>query len=272
MMRAATILLLMTLLPVAAEAEQHPLLGRDVYVQFGDFRTHRDVDVGVDGGIDVPGSRIDLEGELGESSTDDALAIEVRWRFADRWRVATQFFDVSDNGSVQLQRDILFDGYEFRAGVALSASSELRITRLFFGREFSRDERHEFGLGGGLHFLDLSASATGEAWVDNASVGTTTGAGTASGVLPNLGAWYNWAPNDRLAVTARLDWLSANVDPFDGAIVNASAGINYRVAKNIGVGVNYNMFSLSAGVSDSGWRGSVDIRFYGPYAYMSLYW
>lgn len=271
-MRGLAALLVTALLPVAALAESHPLLSGKVYVQLGDFVIRSDVDVRVDGTVDALGSTIDLEADLGSSATGDALAAELRWRFADRWNVATQLFKVSDSSSAQLQRDIEFGGYEFRAGIDLSTSSKMQITRLFFGREYSHDESHEFGIGGGLHVLDLSATVTGEAWVDTASIGRTTGAGKASGPLPNLGAWYNWAPNDRLAVTARLDWLSANIDPYDGAIVNASAGIDVRIAQNFGVGVNYNVFSLSAGVSDSGWRGSVDIRYHGPYAYISAYW
>ena len=129
-----------------------------------------------------------------------------------------------------------------------------------------------FGIGVGLHALDLSASVTGEARIEGASVGESRAEGSADGPLPNIGAWYIWAPNDRWALTTRLDWLSASIDAYDGTIVNASAGFNFRIMKNIGAGINYNVFTLNVNVSDSDWSGKADVRLHGPYAYVSVYW
>lgn len=265
-------LAVLLLLPQFVLADTHPLIADKFVVHVGDFVANKDVEVRVDGPLDVLGTPIDVEGELGGSGHEDALAAELRWRFGERWQVAAQLFRVSDSASATITRDIDFAGYQFQAGAALDVESGADITRVFFGRDFIRDDTRVFGIGFGLHQIELSASVAGEAYIDGVSVGSRRAAGSASGPLPNLGAWYTWAPNDRWALTGRLDWLSADIDPYDGTIVNASAGVNYRVARNFGVGLSYNFFVLNAGVSDSGWRGEVDVRYQGPYVSVSAYW
>ncbi len=272
-MRKLTVLVLTgLLLPMGSAIAEHPLLGSKFYLNIGDFVATKDVEIRVDGSVDVVGTKVKLASALGTSTHEDALAAEARWRFSDRWQVSAQLFRVKDRGSTTLARDIEFAGYEFRAGVDVSAEAGVEITRLFVGRDLIRDEHRAFGVGFGLHQIEISASVAGEAYVNDASVGARRASGSANGPLPNLGAWYIWAPDDRWAMTARLDWLSADVDPYDGTIINASAGVNYRLARNFGIGASYNVFSLAVGVSDTGWRGDAEITYHGPYLMVSAYW
>lgn len=271
-MRVLVVLVLATCLAGQAMAEPHPLIARKVYFQAGSFFTRQDIDIRVDGDSGETGTTIDVEAVLGLSSRDDVFAGELRWRFTDRWQIATQYFRFNERAASELQQNIDVEGLEFLAGDILSAGTKLDVTRLFLGRDLLRKERHVFGVGLGLHLLDLSATVTGEARIEGASVGRRSAAGSANGPLPNVGAWYIWAPNDRWALTTRLDWLSASIDPYDGTIVNASAGFNYRIMKNLGAGINYNVFTLNVNMSDSDWSGKADIRLHGPYAYVSAYW
>ena len=227
MMRRFLVLALAAWLPAHAMAESHPLIERKVYFQAGSFFTR---------------------------SRDDVFAAELRWRFTERWQIATQYFKFNERAVNVLRQDIDVQGLEFLAGDILAASTKLDVTRLFIGRDLLRNERHVLGIGVGVHMLDLSAE------------------GSADGPLPNIGAWYIWGPNDRWALTTRLDWLSASIDAYDGTIVNASAGFNFRIMKNIGAGINYNVFTLNVNVSDSDWSGKADVRLHGPYAYVSVYW
>ena len=272
MIRRLVVLVLATWLSADALAEPHPLIERKVYFQGGTFFTRPDIDIRVDGDAGEIGTTVDVEAVLGLSARDEMFAGELWWRFTDQWRVAMQYFKFNERAASVLELDIEFEGLEFLAGNILSAGTKLNVTRLFVGRDLLRNERQVFGVGLGVHLLDLSASVTGEARVEGENVGRTAAGGSADAPLPNIGAWYTWAPNDRWAVTSRLDWLSASIDPYDGTIVNASAGFNYRITKNIGAGINYNVFTLNVNMSDSGWSGKADIKLHGPYAYVSAYW
>ena len=272
-MRTPKILLVvMSLLSAQVALAEHPLLSSKFLFHIGDFVATKDVELSVDGNVGERGTYVDLEAAWGAKEQEDVLATEARWRFGERWQVAAQFFRTSFTRPASLDRDIDFAGYQFRAGVDVSAQAGFKITRLMVGRDFVRDEEHLFGAGFGLHQIEIGAALSGEAFIDDVSIGATRAAAKANGPLPNLGAWYVWAPNDRWALTARLDWLSADVDPYDGTIINASAGANLRLLRNIGVGINYNVFSLDVGVTDSGWRGEFDLRYHGPYLMVSAYW
>jgi len=87
--------------------------------------------------------------------------------------------------------------------------------------------------------------------------------------LPNLGFWYTRVPTEKWALTNRLDWLSASVHRYDGTIVNASPGVNHAAGRHWGMGLNYNLFHLDASVDDAAWSAKVELRYHGPYAYLS---
>jgi hypothetical protein len=267
-----TIVLVCGLLLSQATLAEHPLVSSQFLFHIGDFRATKDVEIRVDGAGDVLGTPVDLSSAFGASDREDSFVTEARWRFGERWQVAAQYFRMSSSSTASLARDIDFAGYEFRAGVNVAAESGMKIARLFFGRDFVRDGAHTLGAGIGLHQIEISAAVSGEAFVDDVSVGARRAAGSANGPLPNVGAWYIWAPNDRWAVTTRVDWLSANVDPYDGTIINASAGVNFSFTPHVGVGLNYNVFSLDVGVTDDAWRGEIDIDYQGPFIMVSAYW
>lgn len=267
-----TIVLVIGLLLSQATLAEHPLVSSEFQFHVGDFIAKKNVNIRVDGAGDVLGTPIDLSSEVGARDRENSLAAEARWRFGERWQVSAQYFSMSSGSTASLARDIDFAGYEFRAGVNVSAESGIKIARLFFGRDFVRDGAHTFGAGMGLHQIEVSAAVSGEAYVNDVSVGTRRASGSANGPLPNIGAWYVWTPNDRWAVTTRLDWLSAKVDPYDGTIINASAGVNFSFTPHVGVGINYNVFSLDVGVTDDGWRGEIDIDYQGPFIMVSAYW
>ncbi len=93
-----------------------------------------------------------------------------------------------------------------------------------------------------------------------------------SGVVPNIGGWYTHSLSPRWAFTSRLDWLGADIGDYDGQIINAAIGVNWKIAKHFGLGLNYNYMELDFGIKDSSWRGDLVSRSHGFYAYLSAYW
>ena len=90
--------------------------------------------------------------------------------------------------------------------------------------------------------------------------------------MPNIGAWYIRTLSDRWSLRARFDWLEADVDIYDGRMINASASVNYAFSNHVGVGASYNIFQLNVGVDEDGWRGDVKTSYEGLFVHASLYW
>jgi hypothetical protein len=95
---------------------------------------------------------------------------------------------------------------------------------------------------------------------------------TTQGPVPNIGVWYKYSISENWALRGRLDWLSASIGKYDGQLTNASFGVNYQVARNFGIGLNYHNFKLDVTVDESDWRGRVITSYDGLYVYLSFFW
>ena len=94
----------------------------------------------------------------------------------------------------------------------------------------------------------------------------------AAAPLPNIGAWYTYSISPNWAFKGRLDWFGASIDDYDGELINASAGLNYQVLKNFGLGIHYNHFNLDVGIQKPDWRGEIRTTYEGIFASASFYW
>ena len=262
----------MALSPAYARADTHPLIDAEFTVLVGQFLADTSTSIRVDGTTNLPGFDIDINEQFDLGAFDNSIALEAQWRFGERWKVAAQYFRFSDSSAVVLEDDIRWGDLEFRAGVGIESTSALNVTRVFFGRDFLRTEDRAFGVGFGLHQLGIEMTVAGAAWVDDVLVADAEGRAEVSKPLPNIGSWFTWSPAEKWALRARLDWLSASIDPYHGSIINASAGVNYQFNRHIGVGLNYNLFELDVGVDHSGWRGEIDMLYHGPFVHVSAYW
>jgi hypothetical protein len=271
--RAAIALLAMLAVPANALADVHPLIDNRFAAQTGKFFASTRLTMRVDGAVGVtPGSVFEFNQAFRDKDDDDTFAVEFDWQFGELWSFGLQHFEFFDNDSASLQRDIEWEGVTYPAGIDVAGGNGLTVTRLYFGRDFVRDDKQVFSAGFGIHWLEISAYIQGEGLVDDNSIGFAREEAEASGPLPNVGAWYVYTPNDKWAFTARAGWLSASVDPYDGEIINTSVGVHYTVAKHFGLGLHYNLFRLNVGVDDTGWRGEVDFRYHGPFISIAAYW
>ena len=162
--------------------------------------------------------------------------------------------------------------YVFNEGTSVDAGIDMQITRLFFGRKFWGSDTLEAGFGIGGHILDLTGYINGNATINGEDVGFVQERASVSQPLPNIGGWFRRVYAERWIVRARLDWLAADVDKYDGQIINSSLGFAFSVNRNFGVGLSYNFFEIDLGVDNTNWQGRIRSRFEGPYLALTLYW
>lgn len=274
------LLLLMLGLPLAASGQQsadmHPYLGNTFFALVGLFRPDQRMRLGLEGSVEIPESApapfLDFSQNFGLTGSDDSIAAEIGWRFSDNWQLRGQYFRVDSTSRVTLEQDIEWGDYEYSAGTAVEAASDMQITRLFFGRTFRSSESHEFGLGIGAHILNLEALVAGNATIDGAEIGFRQERASIAQPLPNFGAWWVYGLSKHWAANVRFDWLSASVGKYDGRIVNSAASLTYAVGEHAGVSLAYNYFELALDIDDTSWRGRAKIRFNGPYLALIGYW
>ena len=270
---------------VAQEADDvHPILTSKYSINVGVFFPERSFEIGVDGSVptsNVPGGGgvetddrrdIDVSEQFKLSSSETTQAYEIGWRFGKKWSLRGQYFKVGGSRSAVLEEDVVWGDYTFGAGTGVAGGIDVSITRVFVGRRFSNRDNYEWGIGAGVHRLDLSAYIAGQAIINNEPPVFTERRASTHGPLPNLGAWYVYTFNERWALTTRIDWLSASIDKYSGTIINASAGINFALNKHFLLGASYNYFEIDIDIKDDPWRGYAESVIDGAFGYISFHW
>ena len=159
----------------------------------------------------------------------------------------------------------------FLAGTRATVGTEFELTRAVWDYTLDKSDNFDFGISAGFHWLHIRGFAEGLIETpDGPSFARETASVDAP--LPNIGFVYMHSLSPKLAYRARLDWFSANIDPYDGIFVNASFGFNYTLTERIGLGINYNYISLDVGVDGDNWRGEVETSYDGLYAYLGITW
>lgn len=258
--------------PVAAQqaGDYHPFLTNKFSLGVGAYFPDKDFTIRVDGS--VPDEEIDFDKTLKHDTSDTTVAFNFRWRFGEKWSVMGQYWSLDTSGGAVLEQDIEWEDVVFKEGTFANGGAGTTVGRVFFGRVFSSGAQHEFGLGVGLHWLELDTFLEGEIIVDENTTEFQRVSVDAAFPLPNIGGWYMYSWSPKWLFETRVDWLSASIGDYSGGILNASAGINYQAFKNIGIGLYYNSFSVDVDVDKSDWRGKVESKQNGPFIALTATW
>ena len=254
------------------QSNEHPYLTDKFFVDVGVFFPERQYKISVKSTIPGPTDPIDFEADVGARDTDELFSLNSGWRFGEKWQLELQYFAASSSRGASLEEDVEWKDVVFEAGTGVKAGQDFTLVRTFFARRFESGEKHEFGVGAGLHWLEFGAFIEGN--INIAGVGSTFRRESVEALapLPNIGAWYMHSLSPKWALKTRLDWFSASFGEYGGTMTNASIGLNYQVFKNAGIGLNYNAFILDIDVNKTNWRGNANISYEGLYAYLSFYW
>lgn len=249
----------------------HPWLEDDFIISLGAFLPSKEFKIRVDG--QIPGNDIDF-GETADVSEDDASASLVfRWKFGEKWSVSGQYWGTEDDGEAALSEDVTWGDNVLQAGSNVGAGVSTDVARLFFGREFFTDaDHHEFGLGAGLHWLQIEAYMDGEFFVNDQSTGFRREQVSADLPLPNVGAWYWYSFSHRWLLTTHLDWFSASIDEYSGSLWDAGVGINFQAWEHVGFGLTYKYFKIDVDVEKSDWNGKAELTHDGPFLSATVNW
>jgi hypothetical protein len=271
--RLFLVMLLVPMMPVSLLAQStdvHPILTDEFHLGLGFFFPDKTLKFRVDGTVLQP--EIDFEESLRFDNTEETGNLIFGWRFGEIWQVQGQYWEVSDGGGAILDEDIEWEDLVFKKGTFANAGVGLDVARIFFGRRFSSGPNYEFGLGAGVHWLEIHAFLEGQILTSEENTEFERAAVKADFPMPNIGAWYHYSWSPRWALTARVDWLSASVGDYSGGIWNGLVGVHWAPWRHFGLGLSYNYFSLDGDVDKSDWRGGVGLKQVGPFLGLTTTW
>ena len=258
--------------PLAAQDyDFHPILSDSFDVSLGWFRSDNTFNISAG---EISDDEIDFGDNVGVDESSTLIDLELRWKFGNekKWMLAGQYFNNNADGSLELEEDVKWQEVIFREGTFVGAGVDLAVTRLFFGRSLIKKDRHDFGVGLGLHVLDFESYIEGEILLDDESTGFHRGEASKSQPLPNIGTWYNFSPAKKWLISARIDWISANIGDYDGTLWNTNVGVNYQAFRHVGFELSYQYFNLNLKVDDDDFVGGIDLTYSGPVIAVTANW
>jgi hypothetical protein len=250
---------------VAVAQDYHPQLSDNFGFSIGWMRSSNSFKLESDLGDDI-GDEIDFGDSLGVSKHSTFVNVQLKWNIGSqrKWAVSGQYFSNDAKGSKFLTEDIEWDGLTWREGSFVNSGVKLSVSRLFVGRSFIKNDRHDFGIGAGIHNLKIKAFIEGEVKIDDETTDFQEGDVDESQILPNVGGWYLFSPAQKWLLHARVDWIGASIGDYDGHMWNTNVGVNWQAFDHIGFDLSWQYFNLNVNVDSDDWTGGADMRYSGP--------
>ena len=262
-----------SLLAQDQDSDFHPVLSDNFILGVGLFRSDNAFKLSAGVGGDISDD-IDFGDSVGVDETATLFNAQLRWKFGKKrkWSLWGQYFETDASGNATLSEDVEWEGLIFREGTFVEGGVDISIARLFLGYSIVKKPQHDFGVGAGIHNLDLGAFIGGEVRINDETTGYQRADVGASQPLPNIGTWYNFSPAKRWLLHGRVDWISANIDVYDGTMWNFNAGVNFQAWKHVGFDLSYQYFDLELSVDDGDWIGGAKMSYSGPVVSMTFNW
>jgi opacity protein-like surface antigen len=247
---------------------KHPLLSNKFTFVVGAYSSFKTMKIGVNG--TNQNDIIDFNEKFNFNDNEITPFFYFNWRFLKNWSLSAEYFGIKNVNSATFNENIEWEDYVFNAGLSIKAGFKVNMYRIMFGRTISKGLKHELGAGLGFHALETEVFLEGQAYINEEITGEGADTEFKRSVvnvvapLPNIGAWYFYAPTDKWMFNARLDWLGIKIGDYTGSMWNFAAGANYQFHKNIGVGLKYRYFDFTATVDNEKWDGKLDLIFHGP--------
>jgi hypothetical protein len=205
----------------------------------------------------VAGTTVDAEKLLGLDDKLNKGSIAMMFRFADRSRVAIDYFKLTRHGDVVLNQPIVVGTSTYLVSDRVLTDLDLRILGLTYTYSFIRTERFEVGAGLGIRIGQ--AEGSGE-------VPARRQLDTFDGVapLPTLTLDGTWRITKRFSLNSRVQYFAVHTGGVDGSLSSLHADVQYRAWKNLAVGLGYSKLGVVVDSADPGNTGRLDLQVTGP--------
>ncbi len=191
-----------------------------------------DTELRLDADDGTTGTPVSGEDDLGLADRGEFADIEAEVRIRERHFVRFNYFRLDRAATTTITREIQFGNDTFEPGDEVETTLDLREFTATYAYRFVRKPRFELYGSFGLHLTEFVAEGRVRARglrEDEREVAP----------LPALGLGAEVAFTNRIFMSAFVDYLQANVDDFEGEILDARITALYRFTRNLSAGLGY---------------------------------
>lgn len=210
------------------------------------------------------GTTIDANRILGMAGDDDVVRLDGYLRLAERHRVDFGWYGVRFEGSRTVDQDIEVGDRVFAAGQTVNSLLRVNTYKLGYSYSFYRNEKVELGLGLGAQVQDVTIRLS-------QAGGPETETRRVTAPLPVFGFRLDYAITRRLTAHGTVQLFLIEYEKYSGRLTDVEVDLEYRLFRNLAIGVGYNAYQLDLGAEGKRFRGEIDYRFNGVLLYGTLY-
>jgi opacity protein-like surface antigen len=205
------------------------------------------------------GTDVSLEDDLGFSDRKTLGSFFAGARLGQRWKIEFEYFQLNRSNSHTISKTINWGDQTYPINTTVDGKFDSTVYRLSGGYSFVKNDQAEVGAALGLFVTDFKAS------LSSSGIGAQSADTLAP--LPTIGLYGAYAFSPRWLLTGRVDYFSLNYNDYNGSLTSVTAGIDYRIARNFGIGAGYRYVDYDLTVSKSDFNGGVRYKFSGPTVY-----
>jgi hypothetical protein len=191
-----------------------------------------ETDLRLDADDGTPGTPISAEDDLGLADRSESADVEAEVRIRERHFVRFNYYRLDRSATTVLTEQIQFGNDTFEPGDEVASTLNLREFVATYAYRFLRKPRFEMYGSFGIHLTELVARgevAARDLREDQREVAP----------LPALGLGAEVLFTDRIFASIFVDYLQANVNDFEGRVLDARFTALYRFTRNLSAGLGY---------------------------------
>ncbi len=222
------------------------------------FYATSDADIRVDSRtLDVSGTLIDFEDDLGVDRRKALPMFGLQWRFAERHSVGLAYFELRRSGRAILEDEIRWGNAVYPVSADISSFFDTKVARLAYRYDFAPGERVDVWIGGGIHVTEMSAGVS-EATLGGVDVSHSAPLPMFTGALD-----FHLAP--KWTLVAMAEWFGIEIGDIEGGLSHADLALRWQTWQKVGLSVGYNYFELDFEQGDADFKGLFDYSYKGPF-------
>jgi hypothetical protein len=220
----------------------------------------------------APGVKINGEDVLGLDSRLTVFRVDAMFRpgASRRNQVDFSYASYDRSGSATLSKELTIDGITYPVGAHVDSVLNFDIIRATYSYALIQDERMRIALGAGAYAIPLKYGLNIQTEGGRSAV---EGANTTL-PFPALALRVEFQIIPKLFLNGGVEGMYLPISDFKASILDATAGLEYRPWKHIGLGLGYGFTGVHVNAESSkssypggNFVGSVDVTYSGLLAY-----
>ena len=244
------------------EENRKPFMSDRFFVTVGTYWPTDEYLIGVNGSFLE--NKIDLDEAFNIKNDHVTPLLSFYWRFSRKWRIHAEYFQLGYRRSLEIEEDINWGDYTFRAGTFVKGGIYLNMYRVAIGRTIYESDRFIAMAGIGMHALNIKAFIEGEAYVDDEKFSTDRYSVRGIAPLPNITLSSVYSFSKKFSGALRVDWFALKINEYSGSLWDVSPTLNFQAFDHLGFFLGYNFFDFYFKFDDNEWKGTFEALYKGP--------